>query len=159
MPGREEPGLGLEIFVHGPVEVQVVLGEVGEAGDVELHPVDAVERYCVRGNLHRRSVQPAFAHQGQKRVKVGGLRRGQQAGNRGTARQDLDGADQAGPAAQRLQERINKVRGGGFAVGAGNTEQRRRSSAFRPALVDQGREAAHSAAGFVNHQDRYGSVR
>jgi hypothetical protein len=38
---REEDGLGLEVALHRPVVVEVVLGEVREDGEVEHDPVDA----------------------------------------------------------------------------------------------------------------------
>ena len=108
-----------------PVQVQVVLGEVGEAGDVEHHAVDPVEGHGVRGNLHGCGVEPAFAHERQQGVHVGGFGGGEQAGDGFPAGQDLDGPDQPGPLSQRLQQGIDEVGGGGLAVGARDAEQRR----------------------------------
>ena len=157
-PGGEEPGLGLEVLVHAAVQVEVVLGEVGEAGDVEHHPVHAVERDGVRGDLHGGGVEAAFAHQGQQGVDVGGLRGGEEAGDGLPAGQDLDGADQSCLLPEGLQQGVDEVGGGGLAVGARDAEEGRSGLVLRPAPVDQGGQPAHEAAGFLGQQHRHGDV-
>ena len=43
MLGGEQAGLGVEVALHGLVEVEVVALEVGEAGDVDREAVQAVQ--------------------------------------------------------------------------------------------------------------------
>ena len=155
---REQPGLGLEVLLHGPVQVQVVLGEVREAGDVEHHAVDAVEGHGVRGNLHGGGIEPAFAHERQQGVHIRGFGRGQQARDRLAAGQDLNRPDQPGPLAQRPQQGIDEIGGGGLAVGACHPEEGRCPGAVGPALVDERGQPADHAARLVGQQHRDGDV-
>ena len=53
--GREERGLGREVGLHRLVEVEMILCQVGEHGDVEADPVDPVLHQGVRGDLDARS--------------------------------------------------------------------------------------------------------
>src|SRR5699024_6742218 len=68
--GPEKFGLGGEVVVHGAVQVQVVLGQVGEPGDVEDHPVDALEGDGVGGHFHGGRIQAALPHERQEAVHV-----------------------------------------------------------------------------------------
>ena len=52
--GREKQGLGGEVGLHIAVVVQVVVLEVGEGGDVEDNPVNAIERQRMGGELDHR---------------------------------------------------------------------------------------------------------
>ena len=156
--GREQPGFGLEVLVHGPVQVQVVLGQVREPGDVEHHGVHAVEGHGVRGNLHGGGIEPAFAHERQQRVHIRGFGGGEQARDRLAACQDLNRPDQPGPFAQRPQERIDEVSGGGLAVGACHAEEGRGAGTVGPALVNACGQPADHAARLVSQQHRDGDV-
>ena len=91
----EQLRLRVEVVVHVAVEVEVVGAQVGEAGDVEAHAVDATEAQRVAGHLHRHRGDAALAHHREQRVHVGGLR------GRAHGRHDVvadpraDGADDA----------------------------------------------------------------
>ncbi len=49
---REQLGLGLAVSLHGLMEVQMVLGQVGERADGEAHAAHAVENQRVRRDFH-----------------------------------------------------------------------------------------------------------
>ena len=51
-PGLEQPALGEEVVLHVGVEVEVVLGEVGEHGDRPVDRVGAVQGERVARDLH-----------------------------------------------------------------------------------------------------------
>ena len=108
----------------------------------------------VRGNLHGRRIEPALPHEREQGVHVRGFGGGEQAGDRLAAGQDLDGPDQPGPFAQRPQQGIDEVGGGGLAVRACHPEQGGRPGAVGPALVDQRRQPADHAARLLRRAAR-----
>ena len=55
----EQFELRLAVLLPGAVEVQVVAGEVGEHGDVEVGAVRAPQRQRMRGNLRKGSATSA----------------------------------------------------------------------------------------------------
>lgn len=56
-------------------------------------------------------------------MDICGFRRGQLAGNCFLASQDFNGANQSGAMTECPQQRVQKIRGGGLAVGAREPEQ------------------------------------
>ncbi len=116
----EEPGLGVAVGLERAVEVEVVLGQVGEDGHVELDPVHAGERQGVRGDLHRGAADADAHHARQQRLQLEGLGRGL-AGRLGlVADAILDRADDAGGPPARAQQGLHEQRRGGLAVRAGD---------------------------------------
>src|SRR5690606_32589157 len=70
---REQGALGLVVALHRAVEVQVVLGEVREAGDVEDDLVGAMQYEGVAGDLHRDDLDAVLGHAGEEAVQLGRL--------------------------------------------------------------------------------------
>jgi hypothetical protein len=144
---REQRRLGLEVGLEVGVEVEVVLGQVGEHGDVERRAVDATQRQGMAGDLHGDCLDAAFAHHCEQRLQVGRL------GGRADARHGfvtdagLDGADQPGRPTGRPQSGLEKVGGGGLAVGARHADGGQRP---RRLAVDPGGERAEHPARVVD---------
>ena len=74
--GGEEPRLRLEVGLHVPVEIQVVLRQVGEDRHVEHDAVDPMLVEGVRRDLQGRRLHALISHPCQQPVEVGRLRRG-----------------------------------------------------------------------------------
>ena len=73
--GAEQRQLRLEVLAHVGVVVEVVVGEVGEAGDVEDEPVDAAPAERLRAHLDGDGLDAALAHEreeGVHLVRLGG---------------------------------------------------------------------------------------
>ena len=68
--------LGRSVRAHVPVEVEVVLGEVGEGRDRELGRGDPAQFQGMRRDLGRDHVGSQIAHLGEQTLEVGGLGRG-----------------------------------------------------------------------------------
>ena len=151
----EEDGLGREVLIHGTVQVQVVLGEVREAGNIEDDAVNAPVREGVGRNLHGRRVQSLFPHQGQQTMHLRRFRCGEGAGDGHAAGKDLDRSDEPGALAQGGQDRIDEVRGGGLAVGARHAVQGGRTAVLRPAAENCSRQRTHQPAGLIGEVDRH----
>ena len=79
-PGLEEPALGEEVVLHVGVEVEVVLGEVGEDGHRPVDGVGAVQGERVARDLHDDGLVPGGEHVGEGPLQVdrlgGGARDG-----------------------------------------------------------------------------------
>ncbi len=121
--GREQRRLGGLVLLERGVEVQVVLGEVGEGGDVEDQPVDPAQRQRVAADLHRHRGDPPLAHDREQAVQVGSLRRGAHARQHLPRHPGLDRAEQPGGAPRRPQAGLEQERRRRLAVGAGDAEQ------------------------------------
>src|SRR5262249_61497592 len=94
--GREQGGLRGEVLLQVAVEVQVILGQVGEDGHLVGGARHPAERQRVAGHLHRRRGDTAFGHGGEQDLQVGRLRGGEHALLGGTGYPGLHPADQAG---------------------------------------------------------------
>jgi hypothetical protein len=106
------------------VEVEVVLGEVGEDGHVELDAVHARQREGVGGHLHGRAANPRLHHARQQGLELERLGRGLARGLGLVAHPVLDGADHAGRPAARAEQGLHQERRGGLAVRAGDADHR-----------------------------------
>ena len=104
----EQPRLGREVDVHGAVVVEMVLGQVGEAGRGESHAVEPALVEAVARGLHRQMVD-ALARQGRqilvKRHRVG---RGQAGVARQARRDDAERAEAGGLAARASPDLAQK---------------------------------------------------
>ena len=69
-PGVEQAPLGEEVVAHVGVEVEVVLGQVGERGDREADPIRAAQSQRMRGDLHRAGAVAALDHAAKGRLQV-----------------------------------------------------------------------------------------
>ena len=74
-PRHEQRPLRLEVLLHVAVEVEVVLGQVGEHGDREPDPGGSVEGQRVRGDLHRAGPVARLEHPAKGRLEIDRLRR------------------------------------------------------------------------------------
>jgi hypothetical protein len=119
----EQPPLGQVVVLQVGVEVEVVLGEVGEDGRPEAGAVDPVQGQAVAGHLHGRRLHPGVGHLGQQPLQVGGLGGGVDGRAALVPHADLDRAHDPGDAAGRPEDGLQHVGGGGLAVGAGHPDQ------------------------------------
>jgi hypothetical protein len=58
----EQPSLGLEVGLHGGVEIQVITGQVGETAYRETDSVHSTEFESMTGHLHHHGVHATFHH-------------------------------------------------------------------------------------------------
>ncbi len=65
---REQLSLRREVLLHGPVEVQVILGEVGEDGDVKSAPRNPMEGQRVRRDFHDGCICSLLTHPPKHRL-------------------------------------------------------------------------------------------
>jgi hypothetical protein len=66
----EEPALRLEVRLHRPVQVEVVLGQVRERERGEADPVEAPELGAVRRRLHRGAAVARVEHLAERALEV-----------------------------------------------------------------------------------------
>ena len=117
----EQDGLGVAVGLHGLVEVQVVLGQVGKDAHGEADAIHPLQKQRVGGGLHHHVGAAGGAHPGEQLLKLQGLRRGALRGDHLVADHVLVGADEAHLGPQLLlQHGFQQVGGGGLAVGAGD---------------------------------------
>ena len=135
--GAEQRQLRLEVLAHVGVVVEVVVGEVGEAGDVEHDAVDATPAERLRAHLDGDRLDAALAHQGEEGVHLVRLGRRQPRHDDLSGDVPLGGGRQAGgrrPSWPRMpSSRCDDAR---LAVGAGRCRTgsggRRRGRCCRP---------------------------
>ena len=123
-PGRvlEQARLGGEVVLHVGMEVEVILGQVGEAGGGEADAGDTLELERVRRHLHGAGAVAGGDHPPQRRLQVDALGRRPRHRLDGAADPRLDRAQHPGRALGRLQDRLDEVDGGGLAVRAGHAD-------------------------------------
>ena len=97
--GREQPRLGREVVVHRAVEVEVVLGQVGEHGHREAGGVHPVQLQAVGRHLHGHRPVARSRHPGQPGLQLGAL-----GGGAGARQGPDDRARPAGGGEHRRQE-------------------------------------------------------
>ena len=119
----EEKRLGPAIFLHGVVEIQMILGEVGEKAHVEGDAAHPVEAQGVGRDLHHHVGAAGVGHLAEEGLQFETLGSGAFGVQHLAADHVLNGAHQAhlGPQAI-LQNVFDQVGGGGFAVGAGDAD-------------------------------------
>ena len=117
----EQQRLGVAVGLHSLMEIQVVLGEVGEDAHGIVHAVHPVQGQGVGGDLHDHVGAAALPHLGKQPLELKGLRRGALRGDDLVADHILVRADEAhlGPGLL-LQNGLEEIGGGGLAVGAGD---------------------------------------
>ncbi len=147
--GGEERRLRLEVVLHRPVEVQVILREVGEDGGIEDQSVDSAEGERMARHLHGDRVNPPLAHGSEQCVQVGRLRRGARTGELLIAKVDPRGADHAGREPRRAQSGLEQERGRRLAVRAGDTHQQQ---VVARSTVDLSGEVAQERAGIIGNE-------
>jgi len=117
----EQNGLSVAVILHGLMEIQVILGQVGEDAHVVVHAVDPVQIQRVGGGLHHHMGAAPVRHFPEQLLDLEGLRGGALRGDDLLADHILVGADKAhlGPFGL-LQNGLQQIGGGGLAAGAGN---------------------------------------
>jgi hypothetical protein len=123
----EEPRLGGAIGLHRAVEIEVVLGQVGEGRDLEGQRVHTIEREGMARHLHHEVTAAPLDHRRQRARGVVAL-------GRGVGRRQLQLAEEAAqrtehrrPVTRGVEQRPREVGGGGLAVGARHAHDRQRS--------------------------------
>ena len=104
----EQPRLGAVVVLHVGMEVEVVLREVGERGGGEPHAGHALELEGVRRHLHHAGRVAGVGHPPQHGLEVDAL--GSRPHDRLHAPADalLDGAEQPGLTAGRLEDGVEQ---------------------------------------------------
>ena len=122
LPGDEQSALGLKVVLHVGVEVEVVLGEVGEGGDREADPIASPQRKRMRGDLHRAGSIAPVEHPPEGGLEVDRLR-GRSHDLLGDPADDpLHRSQQPRLGSRRLEQVANQERGRGLAVCAGDAD-------------------------------------
>ena len=118
----EQTPLGLEVVLHTAVEVEVVLGQVGERRDVEVDPRRAAEGQRMRGDLHHACPITRVEHPPERPLQVDRLRR-RPLDLLGPSSDDLlDRPEQSTAEPRRFEDRADEEGGGGLAVGTGDPD-------------------------------------
>ena len=118
----EQAALGAPVVVHVGVEVEVVVAEVGEHGDVEVDLGDAPQLERVRGHLHHRRRAAAVDRGAQQRLQQRRLGRRLRRRHDAVAEPVLDGAEARHALPGRRQHRFDEIRGRRLAAGAGDAD-------------------------------------
>jgi hypothetical protein len=112
----EESALGQEVLLHRPVEVEVVLGEVGEDERVEPDAVEAVQHRRVRRRLERDAAVAGVEHLPERPLQVDRLGSRSHDGPNLAADSALDGSEQTRAPARCLEDRVKQEGGRRLAV-------------------------------------------
>ena len=72
----EEFRFRLEVILHRPVKIEMVLGEIGEDRDIPFESARPVLRERVRGNFHGRGFASRVRDLREQLLKIERLRRG-----------------------------------------------------------------------------------
>ena len=122
---REEPSLGLEVLLHRPVEIEVILAQVREDERVEADPVEPSERRAVRRRLDRGAAVSRVDHLAKETMQVDRLRRGERRGALLPADDPAHGPDQPRPASRGVEHRVQEERRRGLPVRPGDSRRAR----------------------------------
>ena len=101
-PG-EEPSLRLEVVVHGPVQVEVILAQVRKDEDVEAHAVETPQCGPVRTGLDGCAAVTGVEHLPEQTLEIDRLRRRERRRASLAAHVPLDRPDEAGPPARGIE--------------------------------------------------------
>ena len=119
---REQLGLGLAVGLHGLMEVQMILSQVGERANGEAHAAHAVEYQRVRRDFHDAVRAASLGHACKQRRGIVGLGRGALGRDDLVADHVLIGADQADLTTLGFQNVLDQRGGRGLAVGTGHAD-------------------------------------
>ena len=119
-PLEEEPPLRLEVVLHRPVQVEVVLRQVRERERAEADALETAELGAVRGRLHRGAAVARVEHPPERPVEVDRLRGRADRRVRLAADPGLDRPEQAGLPAGRAEDRVEHEGGRRLAVRPGD---------------------------------------
>ena len=151
----EEARLRGEVLLHGAVVVEMVLGEIGEDGDIDGQTPDALLLEGVAGHLHDGFGCAEFYAIGKEFENVARLRRGVGRGADFVGDVGLDGSDENAGAAYAAQHRFEEEGGGRLAVGAGYGAERERALGM---AHDRGGDLGEGAASMLDQRDGDGGV-
>ncbi|CDB29898.1 unknown [Firmicutes bacterium CAG:137] len=117
----KEYGLGPGVVLHGAMEVQMILCQIGKGGSLEVDTPHPVQGQGMGGDLHHHIPAPCRSHPGQQALEGKALRCGALCGERLLADHVLNGANKAHPGpGDLLQHRFQQKRHRSFAIGAGD---------------------------------------
>ena len=120
----EQLCLGIPVGLHGLVEIQVVLRQVGKGRHIVAHPAHPVQGNGVAGYLHHSIFAACLTHSIKEALQLQAFRGGPLGGDLFGTDAVAHGANEAhlGPPGL-LQHRFQKQGDGGFSVGARNAHQ------------------------------------
>src|SRR5690242_15024205 len=102
----------------------MVAREIGEAGGMEVHRINAAEVERMRGGFER-SVRAARSEQlGEHAEQVERFRRGVHGGQYTAGKMIFDGANQRSDSSGGAQHGVEQHRGGSLSIRAGNGRER-----------------------------------
>ena len=165
----EEVRLGGEVVLHGAVEVEVVLAQLGEDRDVVDDPVDATEHERVTGDLHRHGGDTLLAHDGEQGMQVGCLGGGAVVRHIAVADAHAGGADDPGRVTGGAQAGLEQVHRRRLAIRARDADEQqvaggvavdlRRNRSERLARIpgEQHRQVSHHLRARIIGEDSDGT--
>ena len=120
----EQNRLGLPVFLHGLVEIQVILGQIGEYAHLEVNARHPVQHQRMGGNLHHHMGAARLLHLIKQLLQLEGLRGGALGFDDLVADHILNGTDEAHLGAQGLlQHGFQQIGTGSLAIGAGDAHK------------------------------------
>ena len=122
----KQTGLGLLVGGQRPVEIQMLVGDVGDRCYVEVGAGDPLLSQTVRGDLQHNVAGPSLHHPPQVPLHIRGIGGGgvQTRIHLLVADAGTDGGDHAGIEARGLEDRVDQRRGGRLAVGTRHADHR-----------------------------------
>ena len=141
--GREQTALGGEVVLHRLVEVEMVLGQIGEDRRREMDRIGAVELEGVGRDLHGTRHVARGQHRRERLLEIDGFRRCPLHVVLDAADHALDRAQEPGRPAGGLEQRPDQERRRGLAVRAGDSDG---LEASRGVAVEPRRRRGHSRA-------------
>ena len=106
----EQPPLRVEVLLHRPVEVEVVLAQVREHERVEADAVEPSERRSVRARLHRGAAVAGVEHLAEEALQVDRLRRRERRWASLASDLPLDGAHETRLPTRGVEDRAEQER-------------------------------------------------
>ena len=120
---REQSSLRVEVVVHRPVQVEVVLAQVREHERVEANAVEPSKRRPVRARLHGGAAVAGVEHFAEEALQVDRLRRRERSGSSLSRDLPLDGTDEAGTASRGREDRAQQKGGRRLPVRSGHARE------------------------------------
>ena len=123
LTGAEEFCLCFAVFLHGLMEVQMILRQIGKRPDLKANSLHPVQCQRVGGYLHHHMRASGIAHPRQKSLQGKALRRGALRLEFFAADHVPDGPDEAHLCtAAGFKHFLHKAGDGGLAVGTGHAD-------------------------------------